>query len=291
MLFIDCVSLYMEAKKTRVRANTYEGYESAVRCHLLPRWGHRDIESIGEDELQEWVDGFELPGAAEKAFKTFRQVFRWSVRKLRLRIWDVTQGVELPAKPVYRRPHLTAAQERNLLKSVMGEPFEAVCICCAALGLRPSEGAGLDWGDIDWRSGWVLIDRGAHSLKGGGVVEYGCKTKTSHRRLKLPRWALVRLRQIRGHLRSGRLRGDLAPKQLYARLKRAMVRCGLGFASIECLRHSWATIALEAGALIDDIAVSLGHTSTDMCRAHYLMSTNAVVARAQAAYARAMGAD
>lgn len=281
----------MDAKKNRVRANTFEGYQSAVNRHLLPRWADRDIESIDFDELQQWVDSFERAGAAEKAFKTFRQVFRWSVRKLNLRIWDVTQGIELPEKPVYRRPVLTASQERYLLRSVVGEPFEAVCIVCASLGLRPSEGAGLDWSDIDWRTGWVTIDRGAHSIKGGSIVEYRCKTKTSHRRLKLPRWALTRLRKIRGSVRSGRLRGSLAPKQLYARIKRAMVRLGLGHASIECLRHSWATIALEAGALIDDIAVSLGHTSTEMCRSHYLMSTNAVVMRAQAAYISAMGAD
>lgn len=286
MLFESACEMYMADKEKRLRANTLEGYRSAIRRHLLPMWGGREIESIGGEELQEWVDGFELAGAAEKAFKTFRQVFRWCVRKKGLRAWDATAAVELPRKRPKRRRALTAEQEKRFLKSIMGEPFERVAIAIVSLGLRPSEGAGLDDADIDYRSGWVDIDRGAHSVK-SGTVEYPCKSEHSHRRLKLPRWALARLRSLRKG--RGRLRGDLSPRRVYAAIKRALVRAGLGWASVACFRHSWATLALEAGAAIEDIAVSLGHTSTDTCKRHYLMTTGAVVARAQTAYARAMG--
>ena len=38
MLFDDVVREYMAAKAQKVRPNTFEGYESAIRCHLLPKW-------------------------------------------------------------------------------------------------------------------------------------------------------------------------------------------------------------------------------------------------------------
>ena len=57
-----------------------------------------------------------------------------------------------------------------------------------------------------------------------------------------------------------------------------------------CLRHTWATIALEAGAAIEDIAVALGHTTVNTALAHYLQSFTTVVARASDAYASAMTA-
>ena len=98
MLFEDAVIAYWEDKSRRLRGNTLEGYASAIRRHLMPAWEGREIESITHDEVQDWVDSIELPGAAEKAFKTFRQIYRWIVRKAQLRIWDVTQGVELPVK-------------------------------------------------------------------------------------------------------------------------------------------------------------------------------------------------
>ena len=152
MLFKDAASDYMEDKSRRLRPTTLEGYESAIRRHLLPVWGDRKGEEIPFEELQGLVDTFELPGAAEKAFKTFRQIFRWVVRRHQLRIWDVTQGVELPEKPTVRRPTLTAAEERETLRAIVGQPFEAAVLLGASLGLRRCEACAVRVEDIDWRS-------------------------------------------------------------------------------------------------------------------------------------------
>lgn len=101
MLFSTAAAEYMDDKKKRLRATTIEGYRSAIRCHLMPKWGKRDIESISFEEVQDWVDRFDLPGAEEKAYKTFRQIYRLVIRRHQLRILDVTQGVELPEKPTF----------------------------------------------------------------------------------------------------------------------------------------------------------------------------------------------
>lgn len=279
---------YLEAKGRKCRMNTLDGYVSGLRCHVLPKWGTRELESIKRREVQEWVDSIPTPGAAQKALKCLRQVVRWAIRTYDLEIFDATQGVELPERPVYRRESMDAREEATLLRAAVGQPWEAVLLCAAALGLRPSEAAGLDWGDIDWRSGWVHIQRGAHSLQSGEVVEYACKTKLSDRFLKLPRFALERLRRIRGQRRKGRLRGDLSPRQIYTRVKRFLTRIGLGRCSMECLRHTWATLTIEGGAALADVSVALGHTDVSMCLQHYLMSTKAVVQRAQDAFAEVM---
>ena len=288
MLFEKAAAEYMADKSKRLRATTIEGYESAIARHLLPAWAGRELEGVTHEELQAWVDSIPTAGATEKAYKTFRQIYRWSIRKHQLRIWDVTQGIELPKRRMARRERMTAGQERTMLRAVMGEPYEAVVLAAAALGLRPSEAAGLDWSDVDWRSGWVHVQRGAHTVRGGATVEYGCKTELADRWLKLPRWALERLRAIRGRRRSGRMRGELSPKCIYSRLKRLLVRIDMPRISMEALRHSWATIAIESGAALADVAVALGHTSVEMCRRHYLLSTRAVVERAGAVYSRAM---
>ena len=287
MLFDEAVRVYWDDKSRRLRGNTLEGYASAIRKHLMPAWSGRDLESITHDEVQAWVDSIPTYGAAQKAYKTFRQVYRWTIRKRQLRIWDVTQGIELPEAPVVRRPTLTAAEERSTLRGITGQEWEAVVLCEAALGLRRSEACGLDWSDFDWRRGWVHVRRGAHWV-GGRLVEYATKTRLSDRWLKVPRWALSRLRRLRGALRSGRLRGALAPHQIAGRFRRFCRRFALPWVPMTCLRHSWATIALEAGAAIEDVAVALGHTGVDTCVQHYLMSFRTVVGRAADAYEGAM---
>lgn len=287
MLFETAVAAYWEDKSRRLRGNTLEGYASAIRRHLMPAWAGRELESITHEEVQRWVDSVPTYGAAEKAFKTFRQVYRWSMRRFQLRVWDVTQGVELPARPVVRRPVLTAREERETLRGVVGQEWEAVVLCEAALGLRRSEACGLDWSDFDWRRGWVHVQRGAHWV-GGGVVEYPTKTRLSDRWLRVPRWALARLRRIRGARRSGRLRGGLAPHQIAGRFRRLCRRLSLPWVPMTCLRHSWATIALDAGAAIEDVAVALGHAGVDTCVQHYLQSFRTVVGRAADAYEGAL---
>lgn len=55
MLFEAVVFEYVEAKQNGrkpVRANTLEGYLSAIKCHLLPQWSGREVETITADELQ-----------------------------------------------------------------------------------------------------------------------------------------------------------------------------------------------------------------------------------------------
>ena len=287
MLFDDAVRAYLDDKARRLRANTIEGYVSALRCHVMPEFSGVELESVTHEDVQRWVDSIPTYGAAEKAYKTFRQVYRWALRRWQLRVWDVTQGVELPERPVVRRPVLTAGEERETLRGVMGQPWEAVVLCEAALGLRRCEACGLDWGDFDWRKGWVHVRRGAHWV-GGKLVEYATKTKLSDRWLKVPRWALARLREIRGHRRSGRLRGSMAPHQIAGRFERFCRRYILPWVPMTCLRHSWATIALEAGAAIEDVAVALGHTGVDTCVQHYLQSFRTVVGRAADAYEGAM---
>lgn len=286
MLFSEAATEYMADKRKRLRATTLEGYESAIRCHLLPAWGGREMETITFEEMQEWVDSFALPGAAEKAYKTFRQIYRWALRRHQLRIWDVTQGVELPKKPTAHRLTLTAEQERVTLKAIVGQPFEAAVLLGAALGLRRCEACAVRIEDIDWRSGWVHVRRGLHVV-GGELIETGCKTKLSDRRLKLPRFALERLRAIRGARRSGRL-CLLDPNTVARKFRAFCCRFQLPHVPMTCLRHSWATISLEHGAAIEDIAVALGHTTVNTAMSHYLQSFRTVVARASASYASAM---
>lgn len=92
MLFDSVLAAYLDAKRAKVRPNTYAGYESAARCHLLPRWGGMQLEDIRHADVQEWVSGMSY-GAAAKAHKTLRQVLRWAIRTYRLRIWCETDDV------------------------------------------------------------------------------------------------------------------------------------------------------------------------------------------------------
>lgn len=284
MLFSDAAEEYMTAKRKRLRETTLAGYESALRCHVIPAWGDREVESIGHDELQAWVDGFELPGAAEKAFKTFRQVYRWTLRRHQMRVWDVTQGIELPAKPRREVRAATAGQLKSVLLGIHGQTWEAVVVCQSALGLRRSEACALTWGDVNLSTGEVRVDKGAHRVHGRTIVT-PTKTPKSTRTLVLPRWAVARLRELKRAARPGRSDAlcPLPPDAVSRRFSRWCRSHGLDLTMMR-LRHTFATLSLAAGVPIEVVAMELGHSTVDMCYSRYLATSTAVFRKAQRAF-------
>lgn len=269
MLFEDAARAYMDDRGRRLRACTLEGYESAMRRHLHPRWDGVELEAITPEDLQVWVDGFELPGAATKAYKTLRQVVRWAIRKLGVRMYDpTTAGVELPRREPYRPRVMDAAQVRSYLRALWGHECEAVAICSVTLGLRRGEACGLRWEDIDLRTGEVRVRRSRQTVRGREVVE-NPKTERSARSCWLPRFAVRRLRSLRRG-RSGWL-CDLPPDAVARRIRSACRRAGAAWASMTNCRHTWATLAVEAGVGIETVALMLGHTDISTAYEHYIV--------------------
>ena len=143
---------YLAAKSKKCRQNTLDGYISAIRCHVLPKWGERELTDIRRKEVQEWVDSIATAGAATKALKMLQQIFRWAIRQFELEIFDPTQGVELPARPIYRREVMSAKEIAYMLREAVGKPWEANIILAVALGLRHS------WATLAIASGAAIAD-------------------------------------------------------------------------------------------------------------------------------------
>lgn len=270
---------YLPEKSRRRRASTVAGYDSSVRLHVLPRWGACEIEEIDPDELQEWVDSFERAGAAEKAYKCLRQIIRWWIKTKRLRVQDPTPYVELPAKEPYRPDVLDAQEAAALLRGMWGHWAEAVTVCAVTLGLRRGEACALTWGDINLKTGEVRVCKSRQSVR-GEVVTVGTKTDRSTRSCYLPRFAVARLRQIKGR---GLITGDASPDKVARSIKSWCRRTGLPHVSMTNMRHTWATLAIEAGVGIETVAMMLGHADIGTAYDHYIVPRRSICQAAQAA--------
>lgn len=285
MLFERAAAEYIAEKRRVRRESTVEGYESSIRLHILPRWGGVELEDIDPEDLQSWVMAFELPGAAEKAYKTLRQIIRWAIRKYRLRIYDpTTAGIELPHKPAYHPQVLDAGQARDYLRGMWGCVAEAVAICSLTLGLRRGESCALTWSDINLKTGEVRINKSRQDVRSGTVV-VPPKTDRSDRSLWLPAFALKRIRQLaKGH-RKGELICPLSPSTTARRIKSWCKSHSLPHVSMTNLRHSWATLAIEAGIGIETVAMMLGHTEIGTAYEHYIVPRKSVCVQAQRTWA------
>lgn len=267
-----------------LRECTMVGYGSAWQCHIVDAFGGLEIDSITAGMIETWMAGMPR-GAARKAWGVLRtmlrKAFRWGMSSV-----DVTTRVRGPKKTDHQPRVLDSRQIATLLRGFWGHELEAWLICSVALGLRPEEALGLEWSDIDLRSGLVRIRRGVQWISGHEVVVEP-KTDLSARDVVLPRFAIIRLRQIRGR-GDGRLVGGLNPGQVDRRYRRWCREQHLPFVPRENLRHSWATSALAAGVDVAVVSRALGHSSIETTARYYLRPDVTVLKDAQKLWEKAI---
>lgn len=196
-----------------LRECTRVGYESALRCHVLPRWGGVDLDSVTVADIESWLDSFAKAGAARKAWAVFRSILRLAYRR-GVTDNDVTRReIRLPHLRHYEPQVLTAPEVRRLLKGFYGHPLEAWLLVSVCAGLRRCESVGLEWADLDLKRGTVTVKRSVQWVAGHETVTEP-KTDLSRRTVALPRFAVKRLAELRHGTKTGRLVGSLNANQV-----------------------------------------------------------------------------
>ncbi len=94
---------------------------------------------------------------------------------------------------------MTPREINKLFRAVYGWEYEATVICGVWLGLRRSEQCGLQWRDINLKTGVVMIRRGLQVID-REIVVTDVKTHRSLRPNVLPKVAVQRLREIKRQL-------------------------------------------------------------------------------------------
>jgi integrase len=154
-------------------------------------------------------------------------------------------------------------------------------------GLRPNEGLGLTWQDVEWERNAVRVNRTlVRGLSGGGWKAEEPKTEKSRRMVTLPADTMEALRQHRdqqaadletmtkteralhrnhGFVFAGRRGEPLDIKNVTTRHFVPLIAgAGLPRIRVYDLRHTHATLLLSAGVPVHVVSKRLGHASAKM---------------------------
>ena len=179
---------------------------------------------------------------------------------------------------------LSPAEQQRLYQYVQENPTarKIGLLLGLELGLRIGEICGLQWGDFDLKLGILKINWTVCRISCGNdhtkIVIQTPKTRTSRREIPIPKQLLIMLKKLHGNASnstwflSGNESKPTEPrcyrKSIKAYLKQAVVRQVRPHA----LRHTFATICLQAGCDVKTLSELLGHANANITLQRYVHS-------------------
>ncbi|HTS51826.1 MAG TPA: site-specific integrase, partial [Burkholderiales bacterium] len=280
-----------------LRPSASKDYREAL-ARLERFFGRRPLNSIHAADVEAFRDaelaalrarGVEGTRTVNKALSVLRQLFKFAMGR-RAAAFNPTDGVKKIAKTV-------ALADETPVESAVLTPGEilrlmAACDCPAAIavlafgGLRLGELLGLQWGDVEFGRGRLLVRRQLEAVTGELRAP---KTRAGTRFVELPVEAMRELKRWKLRCPAGAL--DLVfpngaggaqddrnfrQRTFYPALRRAGVRR----VRVHDLRHTAASLMIATGADLAAVSRQLGHANPQITLSTY---THAFAKRDEAA--------
>ncbi|MGI8405131.1 MAG: tyrosine-type recombinase/integrase [Thermomicrobiales bacterium] len=275
----DLVATWIERGEGRWKPSTTATYRQRAGRHVYPTLGAKTVESLTAPQLQAWVDAMRREGlnasTIESAVRVMLGALNEAVR-LGIIAHNPARGLTKPSMQPRQIPTWSGAEVRRVMTVVRDDSFWfAFYLFALNTGVRPGELRALMWDDLDLDRGLVRIRRTLTKDATGHVV-MGTVTKTGRTRaIALPAMLVDALRQWKDDYETRRDearewndtgvvfdRGDgtyLPLTTLQHHHDRFTALAGVKRITPHQLRHTNATLDLEAGVSPKIVAERLGH--------------------------------
>lgn len=249
--------------------------------YSVAKFGGMRIGDLSSERIGSWIASLpHNPKTNKHILDSLRQVLNQAVE------WGYL--ATSPARPAAVRGPRQAAPDIRPFRS--WAEVEQVAVAAgvygplirfnSATGLRPEEWAPLTWADVDFAARTVTVNK----VWVDGELRFNQgKSEAAFRTVALQQRALAALGSLPRPLQSDSLI-FAAPRGSHINLdnwrrrvwKKAMAASGLEYRPLYQMRHTFATLALAAGADIYWVSKQLGHESIRTTLKHYARFVRAV---------------
>lgn len=300
MTVADLIEAWLTVKASQISPGSLATYRHNVK-HLEPI-SRRKIAAINGGTLTllygRMLEQGHSAATVYATHRAARAMFRSAVRWGYLRD-DPTFRAEVPR---YRARQMTTWSGQDLATFLAGTeatPLHPAFVLLAMTGMRRGEACGLQWSDVDLTAGTLAIKRSVSVVDGRPVVGE-TKTTASRRTIAVDAATVEYLRALRASRPTGisgswvfvvakRDGSPYSPQSISTAFNRYVEQLGLPRIRLHDIRHTFASLALEAGVHIRVVADRLGHSSPALTLNTYSHSTPKLDRDAAEAVGRLVG--
>lgn len=178
-------------------------------------------------------------------------------------------GVKTPPVRNMEREIFTQDEVKQLIAFQRSQWMADVIEIAYRTGMRRGEIFGLRWSDVDFSSRKLLVHRQVSAMQHGQRLEGPPKTNTSRRTIYLDNRTIELLERRRAatltdYVIESEHGGLPSPWTAAQRMNYSCKRLEIKLRGLHCLRHTHATMLLEAGVNPKVVQERLGHASLEM---------------------------
>ena len=272
-----------------VRFNTRNSYEDNIRLHINPHIGKIRLQKLRSLDIQRLLSTIKEKGLSPRTCqyvfailrKALNQAVKWNMIN-----FNPSDGVDRPRVPKYEIEPLTAKEAKKFLDTAKErkDPFYSLFLLALSTGMRSGELLGLEWEDVDLENGRISV---RHTLNAKTKTLAEPKTARARRVIELTDLATQALKEHKKEQAEIRAQADswdstfnlvfptgvgtpfdhshLTQRHFHPILKQAE----LPKIRFHDLRHTAATLLLQAGEHPKVVQEMLGHSTISMTLATY----------------------
>ncbi len=318
----DYMKSWLHQHGHNLKPTTVQSYSANLRNHVLPQLGHIQLQELTAAHLNDFYATLLTQGRVKTGSDKGGPLSPTTVRYIATIVGKSLQDA-LESGLVIRNVAVAARKPRTsreanqkvktwsgpevarFLESTSEDRLHPLWVLYATTGLRRGEALGLRWEDIDLSRGQASIRHNLVVVRGG--LEFGSPKSGRGRHISLATQTVNALRawratQVAEKLAIGAVWADplglvftredgspIHPDRVTDAFRRSQKTTELPKITLHQLRHTWATLALQAGVQPKIVSENLGHSSIRITMdiySHVLptMTSDAVARVADAIY-------
>ncbi|MGN8968683.1 tyrosine-type recombinase/integrase [Intestinimonas sp. HCP28S3_D6] len=267
-----------------VKPRTLESYQCQIKNHIRPQLGPIKLDTLTTHTIQHFYNSLTDSGLSPKTVKIVHGVLHKALQQAVAISYLRFNPSDACILPRVERKELKPLDDdaiHQFMDAVKGHSHEFLFLVTLFTGMRQGEVLGLEWQDVDFEHGTVLIRRQLQKLKDKkGKYRYQfTSVKNSkwrkiapapfvmhwlkRQRAKQAEWRLLAgsAWEDTGLVFTNELGGHLMPHTIYHNFKRIVTDMGLPATRFHDLRHSYAVAAIKSGDDIKTVQGNLGHST------------------------------